>query len=156
MITKIIFLITLITYSIVVSQSFMYILALKNVQLNLGVDSYTEFRKLIDNSMRSNFKYVIYAVLLANLTLIISTIKDPGSLVFITAVIAFVALITDTLLTVKGSLPINDIINTWSADNYPANWAEYRTKWLNIFQYRQIANITGFVSLLIGAVFGTK
>lgn len=156
MTTRIIFFSTLLVYSFIVSQSFMYILSLKNVQLKLEANAYIEFRKLIDASMRSNFKYVIYAALLTNLLLVISTIKNPGSLLFITATIAFVALITDTLLTVKGNLPVNDIINTWSADNYPANWADYRTKWLNIFQYRQIANITGFVSLLVGAVFGSK
>ena len=156
MATKIIFLITLVTYSIIVSQSFMYILALKDVQLSLEANPYTELRKLIDTSMRNNFKYVIYAALLASLVWVVVTGKNPGSLLFITAVIALIALIADTLLTVKGSLPVNDIINTWSADNYPANWADYRTKWFTVFQYRQVANITGFVSLLIGAVFGTK
>ena len=156
MATKIIFLITLVTYSIIVSQSFMYILALKDVQLSLEASPYTELRKLIDTSMRNNFKYVIYAALLASLVWVVVTGKNPGSLLFITAVIALIALIADTLLTVKGSLPVNDIINTWSADNYPANWSDYRTKWFTIFQYRQVANITGFVSLLIGAVFGTK
>ncbi len=156
MIVKIIFLLTLLSYSIIVSQSFMYMLALKNVQLSLDAKPYIELRKLIDTSMRSNFKYVIYLALLTNLILIISTFKNPGSLLFITAAIAFVALIADTLLIVKGNLPINDIINTWSSDSYPANWADYRTKWFTIFQYRQIANITGFVSLLIGAVFGSK
>lgn len=106
--------------------------------------------------MRGNFKYVIYAALLTNFILVISTIKKPGSLLFITAAIAFAALIADTLLTVKGNLPINDIINTWSSDSYPENWADYRAKWFNIFQYRQIANIIGFVCLSIGAVFGLK
>ena len=156
MTTKIILFITLLAYGIIVSQSFMYILSLKHVQLNLESNPYTEIRKLIDTSMRANFKYVIYAALLANLMLVISTVKTPGSLLFITATIAFVALITDTLITVKGNLPINDIINNWTSDNIPANWADYRTKWFTTFQYRQIANITGFVSLLIGAVFGTK
>ena len=134
----------------------MYILALKNVQLNLGGGSYTELRKLINAAMGSNFKFVIYAALLTNLLLVISTIKNPGSVVFITSAIAFIALIADILLTVKGSLPINDIINTWSPDHLPANWAEYRTKWFNVFQYRQVASIIGFVSLLAGAVFGQK
>jgi hypothetical protein len=156
MTTKIIFFFTLIAYSIIVSQSFMYILALKDVQLNLQAGPYAELRKLIDTSMRGNFKYVIYAALLFSLLLVVMNIKNPGSLVFITAVIAFVALVIDTLLTVKGNLPINDIINTWTADNYPANWADYRTKWLRIFEYRQIANITGFVSLLVAVVFKTK
>lgn len=156
MTTKIILLFTLLAYSIIVSQSFMYILALKDVQLSLDATSYTELRKLIDSSMRSTFKYVIYAALLANLVLVISTIRNPGSLLFITTAIAFAALILDTLLTVKGNLPVNDVINTWSADSYPSNWAEFRTKWLTIFQYRQIANITGFVALLIGSVFGSN
>jgi len=154
MVINIILLITLLTYSIIVSQSFMYILSLKNVQLNLEVNSYIETRKLIDTSMRKNFTYVVYAALLINLTLVVVTIKSPGSLLFISAVIAFLALIVDTLITVKGNLPINDIINTWSSGNYPSNWADYRVKWLCIFQYRQVANITGFVSLLIGAVWG--
>jgi hypothetical protein len=134
----------------------MYILTLKYMQLNLGSNHYTEVRKLIDTGMRANFKYFIYIVLISNLTLIILTIQSPESLIFITSTIAFLGLLVDTVLTVKGSLPINDIINTWTSDTIPKNWTDYRKKWLNIFQYRQIANIIGFVSLLIGVVFGTK
>lgn len=134
----------------------MYILSLKHVQLNLGASHYTEMRKLTDASMRRNFKYAIYAALLFNLLWVIINIKNSGSLVFITAAIAFVALIADILITIKGNLPINDVINTWSAESYPPDWELYRTKWLTIFQYRQIANITGFVSLLVGVSFGAK
>lgn len=153
---KIILLFTLHAYSMIVSQSFMYMLALKEVQFSLEANPYVELRKLIDTSMRSNFKYVIYAALLGNLLLLVSTAKNPGSLLFVVALIAFVALVVDTLLTVKGNLPINDIINTWEPGSAPTNWADYRAKWFAIFQYRQVANIIGFVSLLIGAVFGTK
>jgi hypothetical protein len=153
---KIILLITLLAYSIIVSQSFMYILALKDVQLKLEFNTYTEIRKLIDLSMRANFKYAIYAALLGNLLLVIINIKNPNSLIFITSTISLIALIADVLLTLKGNLPINDIINTWSSDNYPKNWSEIRMQWFNIFQYRQIANITGWVSLLIGVVFRVK
>jgi hypothetical protein len=153
---KIILLITLLAYSIIVSQSFMYILALKDVQLKLEFNTYTEIRKLIDLSMRANFKYAIYAALLGNLLLVIINIKNPNSLIFITSTISLVALIIDIFLTLKGNLPINDIINTWSSDNYPKNWSEIRMQWFNIFQYRQIANITGWISLLIGVVFRVK
>lgn len=153
---KIILLITMLAYSIIVSQSFMYILALKDVQLKLEFNTYTEIRKLIDFSMRANFTYVIYAALLSNILLVLSNIKNPSSLIFITTTISLIALIADVLLTLKGNLPINDIINTWSSDNYPKNWSEIRMQWFNIFQYRQIVNITGWISLLIGAVFGSK
>jgi len=154
MITRIVFLCTLIAYSFIVSQSFMYILALRQVQLNLKASTYTEFRKLIDASMRNNFKYAVYGALIANLILILSTIIKPGSLLFVSAVVAFVCLVTDTMLTIRGNMPVNNEINRWSADNYPENWTDYRAKWLIIFRYRQIANITGFISLLIGAVYG--
>ena len=156
MTTKIIFAITLFAYVMIASQAFMYILSLKQVQLSLNANAYTEIRKLIDTSMRASFKYVIYAALLANVLLVILTAKTPNGLVFITATIALVALIAEIMLTLKGNLPIHDVINTWSADSVPANWTSFRNKWFTIFQYRQIASITGFISLLIGAVFGTK
>lgn len=156
MTTKIIYTITLLAYAIIASQAFMYILSLKQVQLNLNAGSYTELRKLIDFSMRASFKYVIYAALLANVLLVILKLNTPTSLVFITATIALVALVAEILLTLKGNLPINDVINTWSADTIPANWTSFRDKWFTIFQYRQVVTITGFVCLVIGAVFGTK
>lgn len=156
MTTKILFLITLLAYAVVVSQSFMYMLSLKQVQCSLDVVSFTEIRKLTDKAMRASFTYVIYAALLANVLLVLTTARTPGSLYFISAAIGLLALVIDLLLTVKGSLPINDVINTWSAENYPANWADYRDKWFTVFQYRQMVNITGFLSLLVGAIFGSK
>ena len=54
----------------------MYILALKNVQLKLEAGPYIVFRRLTDASMRRNLRFVIYAALLANLILVISTIKN--------------------------------------------------------------------------------
>ncbi len=156
MTTKINLLITLLAYSIIVSQPFMYFLALKQAQLGLQFESYMEVRKLIDLAMRANLKYVIYAVLLANISLIFLTYKNGNTILFYSAISALLALVVDVLLTLKGNLPINDVINTWSADNVPENWVAFRNKWFAIFQYRQIASITGFISLLIGAVFGTK
>lgn len=156
MTTKTILIIAILAYSVIVSQSFMYMLTLKQVQLNLDAQSYTELRKLIDTGMNSNFKYVMYIALFSNFTLVFCTIKNPSNILFITAVIAFVALIADVLLALKGSIPINEVINSWSNNNYPTNWAEYRAKWFSIFQYRQVANIIGFIGLLIGAVCGSK
>lgn len=156
MTTKIIFTITILAYAMIASQAFMYILSLKQVQLSLDANAYTEIRKLTDSSMRASFKYVIYAALFANVLLVVATAKAPCSLVFITAAIALIALIAEISLTLKGSLPINDVINTWSADNVPTNWTTVRDRWFAIFQYRQMASITGFISLVIAAVFGTK
>lgn len=146
---------TIFAYSVIVSQSFMYIIALKNVQKAMGAASYIELRKLMDAGFRAKFKFAFYAALICNLMLVISIANDPGSLLFICSTLAFLALILDVVLALQGNAPINNLINSWTAENHPADWATYRKKWLTIFQYRQIANITGFTSLLIGAIFGT-
>ena len=132
----------------------MYILALKQVQINLSPSSYIELRKLMDTAMRSNFKYVMFTALIANVVLVAINFKQPGSVIFVTAVIALICLVADFVIIIKGNMPINDVINSWSVSNYPSNWAEYRNNWLRIFQYREAAAITAFVSLLIGAIFG--
>jgi uncharacterized membrane protein len=156
MATKITLFITLIAYSFIVSQSFMYLLALKNVQFGLDGRSFTEFRQLIDINMRSTFKYALYTAVIGNFLLLILNYKQPGQFLFIMAAIAFLALIAEILLTVKGNLPINDIINQWTPGSYPANWAEYRQQWFDIFQYRQLINILGFISLLAGVIFRSR
>lgn len=156
MTTKIIFIITILAYALITSQAFMYILSLKQVQLSLDADAYTTIRKLTDAGMRVSFKYVIYAALLANVLLVIVTAKAPAGIAFICSAIALLALIAEIVLTLKGNLPVNDVINTWSAGHVPANWETVRGKWFSIFQYRQIVSITGFISLLIGAIFSSK
>jgi hypothetical protein len=154
MYTKIILLLTIVAYSVIVAQSYMYIVALKNVQMSMGGGSYVQLRKLLDANLRANYKYAVYAALTMNLILVLVKINSPNSVLFIAAIIAFIALITDVLLMMKGNMPINNLINSWTPVHYPDNWAEYRAKWLQIFFYREIATITGFISLVIGAVFG--
>jgi hypothetical protein len=151
---RLILLFTLLAYGVIVSQSFMYILALRSVTLRLDSNMYIELRKQIDRSMRATFKYAMYAGLLLNLLLLIVTISNPVSLLFILSAVAFVALIVDTMITIKGNIPVNTVINNWTPGSHPANWSDFREKWLRVFCYRQIANITGFVSLVAGAVFG--
>lgn len=153
MATKFILLITLIAYSVIVSQSFMYILALRSVSLRLNSNTYIEFRKQIDRSMRANFKYVVYSALLFNLLLVVVTITHAGSILFISSVISFVALVIDVVVTIKGNIPVNNVINTWTVNDHPTNWSDFRAMWLSYFRYRQIANIIGFLSLVAGAVF---
>jgi hypothetical protein len=154
--TKIILLLTILAYSVIVGQSYMYIVALKKVQTDLGGGSYIQLRKLLDANFRANYKYAVYAALVMSLLLVLINIKSSNSLLFIMAVISLTALITDLLLMMKGNMPINNLINTWTPVHYPDNWTEYRAKWLQVFFYREIATITGFISLVIGAVFGMK
>jgi phosphate starvation-inducible membrane PsiE len=153
---KFILFISVLSYSIVASQSFMYILALKNTQQALGASSYIEVRQLIDANMQGIFKYVIYVALLSSISLILVNYKTPTSFLFISSVIAFVALVIDVLLMLKGSMPLNQVINSWSPEHYPSDWKSVRAAWFNVLYYRQIANISGFTILLAGVIFRSK
>jgi hypothetical protein len=153
---KIILFATVFFYSVIVSQSFMYILSLKDTQLALSGSAYTEVRQLIDANMNTLFRYVMYGAILLNVLYVISNIKAPSGAIFITGVISLIALVIDGIITLKGNVPINQVINSWSPADLPANWKEVRQSWFNVYQWRQVVNITGFVSLLTGAIFGGK
>ena len=154
MATQVILFLNLLVYSFIVSQSFSYIISLENVQKNLSVLSYIEFRKLTDKNFRAKFKWVFYAALIIGPVAIYLTGKNSGTVLFITTTISYVAFWIDAIIMIKGNLPINTLINTWTSENYPQNWMAYRDKWLSVFHLRQLANITGFISLLTGIVFG--
>lgn len=152
---KVIILINLLAYSLIVSQSFSYIIALRNVQRNMQPQSYIELRKLLDKNFQIKFRIVFYFSLLSCSALTLLSSMHLTGLLFITSATALAGLIIETILTLKGNVPINREINTWSADNYPLNWQDYRNRWLTIFAKRQVVNIIGFLSLLVGAVFGS-
>ena len=153
MLINIVLFLTLIAYSVIVSQSFMYILSLRDTQLRMEARGYIQFRHLIDANMQAKFRYAVYGALLASLILMALAVADGSGFFIGCAAIAFVALVLDTVITVKGNLPINKIMNGWTINEYPANWSDMRGRWLHYFQLRQILNITGFIALVAGTVF---
>lgn len=151
---KIIWLLTLVSYSFIVSQSLMYIIALRNVQLNMDAPSYTSFRKLLDKNFRNKFRFPFYSTFITNSVLVTLCSTKPFSLGFITSVVGWVAFAENTLFMLKGNLPVNKAINDWTPDTVPPDWVSYRDLWLSVFMKRQVCDIVGFLSLLIGVVFG--
>jgi hypothetical protein len=145
--------VTLLCYTVVVSQSFSYIIAIKNVHENLSAEEYIVTRKLTDRNFRAKFKYVFYATLISSTLLCIVSAVEGSALLITGAIVAWVCFVLDAYFMVKGNLPINAMINNWEIGNYPADWKTYRKKWLDVFMKRQVANITGFVVLLAAVIF---
>lgn len=145
--------ITLISYSFLASQSFMYIIALRNVQQNMQASSYLEMRKLLDKNFRKKYSWVVYTSLITSTITMILCSMAPESLLFLSVCIAWLMLVIDTIITIKGNIPINHIMNSWSVENCPSDWKVYRSKWLFYFTQRQIATTAGYFSLVTGLVF---
>jgi len=145
--------ICLLFYSVIAAQSISYFISLTDVQQKMNVKEYISFRHLTDKNFRAKFAFFVYGSLLSNLALVAISIIDLNYTLLIASAISFIALIIDTRFTLKGNMPINNAINTWTLENYPADWESHRTKWLQYFRYRQIANLTGFACLVAGVVF---
>lgn len=143
----------ILVYSVIVGQSFMYIIALRNVQESMGAASYIELRKLLDRNFLKKFKPVVYSALVLGLALVVAAVFQSSTVLIAGSALAFAGLLIDVTLIVKGDMPINRIINSWTLETFPANWVEYRSKWLYWFSWRQVANISGFIALLIAAIF---
>lgn len=145
--------IALLCYSIWVSQSFMYMIALKNVQEHLNAAAYIETRQLLDKNFRSKFSYVVYATLCAGFLLLACAGFTKDWWLFGAAAFSLLCAIGDIIITLKGNMPLNNHINSWTVQQHPADWKVYRKKWLRYFYYRQWLSITGFTGLLAGVVF---
>ena len=150
---KILIFLNLLGYSVIVSQSFMYMIALRNVQESMGAASYIELRKLLDRNFLKKFKPVVYSALVLGLVLVVAALVQSSLVLLAGSIVAFAGLLIDVVLILKGDMPINRIINSWTLETFPANWVEYRSKWLYWFSWRQVANISGFIALLIAAIF---
>lgn len=146
--------ITLLLYVMVISQSIFYILAVSRVMKNMCASAYIETRKLLDKHLRPSLPAVYYAALIATIVLTGFSLINPSGILFICSLIALVALVVDVALSMKGNVPLNKVINSWNEADYPENWRQYRSRWFAAYNIRQIANLTGFVSLLAGIIFG--
>lgn len=151
---KITLFINLLLYSFVISQSFFYILGMASATRNMQPATYIESRKLLDNSLAKTLSSVYYLALVSSLALVTFCLVNPSGTLFICSIISFGALIGDVVLAVKGNIPLNRIINSWTDREYPSNWQEYRSRWFKFYKTRQALNVAGFMSLLTGMVFG--
>ncbi|HEY6503891.1 MAG TPA: hypothetical protein VIZ28_07955 [Chitinophagaceae bacterium] len=151
---KITLFITLMLYAVVISQTFFYILAMTSVTKNMQPATYIESRQLLDKSLQNTLRNVYYLTLASSVLLVSFCVTNPSGLLFISAIAALVSLVADIALAMKGNVPLNKIINTWTTSDYPSNWKEYRAKWLSIYSARQVVNIIGFASLVAGLIFG--
>lgn len=151
---KIALFITFLLYAAVISQSFFYLLGMTSVTRRLQATSYIEARQLLDSSLRSTLSGVYYATLLSSIVLVTLCVTNPSGLLFISTIVALLAIVIDIIITLKGNRPLNEIINSWSAATYPPNWNQYRNRWLTIYHARQVVNLTGFLALLTGMIFG--
>ena len=137
------------------ASPFSHLLAMTDATKKMQATTYIESRKLLDSRLSKTLAGAYYFALLASIALIAFCVTNPSGLLFKSATIALAALLADMALTVKGNMPLNKIINTWTTADYPDNWHHYRSRCFTFYTIRQAVNLTGFTVLVVGMVFGS-
>ena len=143
---------SLIAYAIVVSQPLFYMVAMGRAQRALSAAAYIELRQCINSVMTRRVPVIYSSALVTVLVVLVLSLRLRNGSGLVTATVALVCLVVDVYLMMRENVPINGVVDQWSTTRYPKDWESYRTKWFEIFAYRQIALLVGFFALLVGAV----
>ncbi len=150
---RILFLISLITYSVVVSQPLFYLVAMGGAQRALSAAAYIELRQRINALMTRRLPAIYLSTLIAVVAALSVSLWVGNAIGSIAAGTALGCLVADVALMLRKNVPINGVIDQWSMTDYPADWESYRARWSEGFAYRQVALLVGYAALLVGGVY---
>jgi uncharacterized membrane protein len=91
-------------------------------------------------------------LLLTCLALLLTTCVlsyQRGWLVFGLSVAALLLLAATIVLTVTQLEPLNQLANSWNADQLPAGWADARRRWWTLHKVRTVMAVTALAGLLV-------
>jgi hypothetical protein len=153
LVLSLVLLASLVLYSIAASQPLFYLVALGRAQRSLGAPAYIELRQALNPVMMRRVPLIYLATLgVLALTLVLAS-RSGEMLVAGVSASALSCLVVDLVLMTRASVPINSIIDGWTAENHPADWDAYRREWFTIFGRRQSVLVAGWLTLLAGSAF---
>jgi uncharacterized membrane protein len=150
---KILRLLHLFCYLLVTCQVLFYLVVFSDALRMTPVENFLEHRKIVNLLIGERYRVIYYSCLATSIGMVIIAFRQPSNMITITAIIALVCLIADLVITIKGNMPLNDLIDTFIPGTDTARWDTLRTDWLNYFRYRGILSTIGMMSLLAGTVF---
>jgi uncharacterized membrane protein len=142
----------LLSYLLVTSQVLFYLFILCDSLKVISLENFIELRKVIDSLMIGRFKVMYYSCLALCVIAVVLAAKQPSSGFFITSVMALIFLIADLWITVRGSMPLNELMHTYTPGHSTADWETVRTQWLDYMKYRGIIITMGMTTLIGGLI----
>jgi hypothetical protein len=146
---------SLVAYSFVASQPLFYLVALGRAQRALSAPAYIELRQRINPVMSRRVPAIYGSALATAILLLVLALRAGDRAVLAAAAVSLACLVVDAVFMLRENVPINSVVDGWSATAYPADWEDYRRKWFASFGTRQILLLVGFAGLLLAAVFGS-
>ena len=153
---KLIEFVYLFSYVIISSQLIYYLLVMSDALKLISIDNFMELRQAIDPIFKKRLSFVYYACLGLNMVLLVMRRGDLFSISYAALIVAFLCLVADLLIAVKGNIPVNNHIANYFRGSIEYNWQALRKDWLNYITWRGIANFIGILSLIVGMLVAKK
>jgi hypothetical protein len=134
------------SYFFLASQGAFYMLAFGKVFTTLPDDYFLKIRELTAKSIEMPLK-ILYPLAILSMLLWINYADKEQTGVFAPLFLSFLMLLTDLLLTVKISIPLNRRIARLE-NSYTAEVVILKKRWIRFILIRGYFSVTGFVLLL--------
>ncbi|QHT71794.1 hypothetical protein GXP67_36595 [Rhodocytophaga rosea] len=126
-----------------------YLIGINKALHNISIASFIEQRKSIDAVIGDPLRFLYFSSIGIAVLLLVFTFRNPRSVVFITVLLSFACILGDMTLAITKSIPLNEIINNYPANNY-MDMQTLRSEWLSYISLRGAIAITGLLILLSG------
>jgi len=111
-------------------------------------DNFIRIGKTIISNVAVPMSILMPATLLILLWICVMSRKTRPSFFFF--VCSFLLMVLTTVITVGVEVPIDNQINTWTAETVPVDWTMIRARWAEYHMIRTFTSIFGFASLTAG------
>jgi uncharacterized membrane protein len=136
--------------SIIAGQAFFYLIGGTAGLKNVSASTFIEQRKAIDIVIGPYLKVLYPLTAVICLAVLVLLRQQVGSFLFMLSTIAFVLIVLDLIIAIKGNIPLNQQMQSWSLTAPPDNWAAVRDQWMSFMHWRQACSITALLCALLG------
>lgn len=140
-------------YALIAGQGFYMLLGGLQALKKLSVGAFIENRQSTDKAIARNLSlvYLLTVAYSATYLFLLGWYEMPQRQLLVSG-LAFLLLLADLTIAVRGNLPINKEINTWQEHAHPMDWTTHRDLWINYMTWRNWLSIFALVTFLYGLI----
>ena len=126
--------------------------ALNPVLRAVDATIYIQIKQSFDIHAPRIAKPVMLLCLAAALATLVTAFVSSSMMVIGASALSLTALVIALLAVVRGDLPINRTMATWSAEEPPENWRAVRTRWERFFALRTGASCLALLATVVAVL----
>lgn len=142
----------LLFYFLVAVQLTYYVYLMGDALKLVNIASFLDERRIVHPMVLHKHKAVYYLTLFLSLLVIAISLRYDR-FTSITYTIAFICLVTEVIIAVKGNGPLNELVQQFSSHESVHNWEEIRSEWIRLIKLRGYIILVGMTAIFAGLIF---